>query len=40
MMTIEVWYNLLKKLTQNTDYDVIMKDQIKQNGGGDSTKMV
>ena len=28
-MTIEVWYNLLKKLTANTDYDVIMKDQIK-----------
>ena len=30
MMTIEVWYNLLKKLTENTDYDVIMKDQIKK----------
>ena len=30
MMTIEVWCNLLKKLTENTDYDVIMKDQIKK----------
>ena len=28
MMTIEIWYNLLKKLTENTGYDVIMKDQI------------
>ena len=28
-MTIEEWYELLKKLTENTDYDVIMKKQIK-----------
>lgn len=28
-MTIEEWYELLEKLTENTDYDVIMKKQIK-----------
>ena len=28
-MTIDEWYDLLKKLIDNTDYDVIMKKQIK-----------
>ena len=29
-MTIEEWYDLLKKLTENTEYDVIMKKQIQK----------
>ena len=28
-MTIEEWYNLLKNLSENTSYDVIMKKKIQ-----------